>query len=648
MSKTNTGMKWYNDGSINKMFNSDDPIPENFKPGRLPTSRKDTKGRKAYTDGNVVKFFMIGDPIPEGFYEGIPEEKKEHLFSIRMGGKGKKRSETQKAKISAKAKERLANPENHPMFGKHHSEKTRNLLSDQRKGKPSAIKGLKLDPSVIEAIDLKHIEEYGSLENYYIHRSDKAKKTKINRYGNPNYTNQEKRLETISKNPDFYVDREIKRQKTLLDKYGSSKDYQRHKIDVIMARENISDIDQYYKQWRLTLYKSSKKDNKLEKRCKEFLVNNKFNFQQHYLITCDQYSHEFDFAIFDCNNNLEILIDCDGRYYHGYESDINGKSVNNYSDDYRSLLVPEGVKFEIILEGKDSEKSSYQRLLQLKDMNYDEYLEDIFNWCRSIGFPYPVYADKKLLKSYDSLCKSDINKFSNKARYGEMLIKHFHPSIYHANKRNKLSPFNAWNNDILLKECISNRIIYKGCDLDPSKILSGFSVTQIAPKVSIFNPYLAKYIISKYLNSFETIFDPFSGYSGRLLGAVSLNKHYIGQDINPTTVNESINLINYLDLLHLVNITCVDSSEVTGCYDCLFTCSPYGDKESWNQDIVNRSCDDWIDICLKNYQCSRYIFVVDQTEKYKHFIVEEISNKNHFSDNKEYIICIDANIDNLA
>ena len=32
-----------------------------------------------------------------------------------------------------------------------------------------------------------------------------------------------------------------------------------------------------------------------------------------------------------------------------------------------------------------------------------------------------------------------------------------------------------------------------------------------------------------------------------------------------------------------------------------FTCSPYSDKEVWNDTDANKTCDEWIDICLNKY-----------------------------------------------
>ena len=52
------------------------------------------------------------------------------------------------------------------------------------------------------------------------------------------------------------------------------------------------------------------------------------------------------------------------------------------------------------------------------------------------------------------------------------------------------------------------------------------------------------------------------------------------------------------------------------------------------------SCDDWIDLCIKNFKCKKYLFIVDYTEKYKGNIIETIENKSHFGINTEKIILI--------
>lgn len=267
-------------------------------------------------------------------------------------------------------------------------------------------------------------------------------------------------------------------------------------------------------------------------------------------------------------------------------------------------------------------------------MNNKEIILEYMNKCIGNGFPFPNYIINTS-KELDKLKKCN-KKNSNVAM---KLIYNYHPSIWLANKKGFLSPYSAWYDNNKLYECIKNRLKYKGEQLNPSDILYGFSASHIAPKISIFRPSLAKYLITKYLNNYSEIFDPCSGYSGRLLGATALNKKYIGQDINIVTVYESQNLIDSLNLKNCF-VHNRNSIATKGDYECLFTCSPYSDKENWNQSIENLSCDEWIDICLKNYNCSAYLFVVDNTIKYQKYIVEEIINRSHFSTSSEKIILI--------
>ena len=455
--------------------------------------------------------------------------------------------------------------------------------------------------SIYEKEMQKKYDEFGGESKYREHFLKIREENWVKKYGSLD---------------NLWGERQGKIESTNIEKFG---------VPHVMSNANIKHRQS----------KSAKKSS-LETRFEEFLINNNLNYIHGYMIEGTPYNHEFDFAIFNNQGNLDILVDCDGKYYHGYENDENGKTINTYIDDYRSSLVPENVKFLICLEGE--EENAYKEILQLINIDYDQYIQNIFDWCREVEFPYPKYKDKILNNSYSSLLKSDINKFSMNARYGMKIIDHFHSSIWKANKSGYLSPYNAWWDDNLLLKCIKNRIIYKGCNLDRSKVLAGFSIAKVAPKVSIFNPYLAKYIVEKYLSKYNEIFDPCSGYSGRMLGVCSLGKKYIGQDINPITVEESNQIIRYFNLNALIK--CEDSLNSNGEYECLFTCTPYKDKENWNQEINNKSCDEWIDEILSKYNCNEYVFVVDKTEKYSQYIVEELDNKSHFNKNKEYIIRI--------
>ena len=263
-------------------------------------------------------------------------------------------------------------------------------------------------------------------------------------------------------------------------------------------------------------------------------------------------------------------------------------------------------------------------------------INDYLNLIRNSDFPYPQYEEKELKSAFYKLKTKYLPSTSN---IGLELVRQFHPSIWRCNVLNRPAPIDAWYNEEIMTKVIINRLKYIKTDfLSPNNILTGLSVTKLAPKVSIFRPATAKYLVNKYLKDYNTVFDPCAGFSGRLLGVCSLNKKYIGQDINDVTVKESKELVDFLILDAELSVK--DSLYDTGEYECLFTCPPYGSKEKWHQDIEVLSADEWIEECLQNFKCKKYLFVVDRTDKYKDFIVEELKSKSHISASTELVILI--------
>jgi hypothetical protein len=382
-----------------------------------------------------------------------------------------------------------------------------------------------------------------------------------------------------------------------------------------------------------TLNRLSKLEEKVESLLSEYNVE----YVPHYMLHSEdgKISHEFDIYL----PKYKCLIDCDGVYYHSYISDPNGKQVLDYYDEDRLSIIPKDHMFYLVVEG--TEEASVKELVEIIksiDSKTFDYCGHVFNWCRSVGFPYPSYTEYRMDKDFKSLCKYDADVYKPSARLGNSIIQNFHKSIYDAHVGNNPSIKDAWNDDTLLKKVIQNRLIYVN-NVNPSKVLRGFNVSKICPRVSIFNPVLTKHIISKYLNEFATIFDPFSGFSGRLLGTVACNKEYIGQDLNEIAVNESNEIINFLGLTNCT-VTVKDILSDYGKYECLLTCPPYSRKEIYHNESVFKTCDEWIDEIIKRYDCNKYVFVVDKTDKYKDCIVETIKSTSHFCKTLEYIVVI--------
>lgn len=500
----------------------------------------------------------------------------------------------------------------------------------------------------------------------------KIKDTKEANYGDPNYDNPQKKKQTcldkygveyylqsqdckdktrLSAMQKYGVDHHLKalevqqkRIKTCLERYSAknifASEFGKHRVKQGMLSKYGVENPSQHPELRAKAIKNSK-NSKLELKISNLLDNYNIKYIRHYCLRNDEIncSHEFDFYL----PKYKLLLDADGLYFHSYLDDPNGKQSNDYWDDIRISLVPKDHIFHVIVEG--TEENQIKQIVKILEdidnhiFDYDSYL---FDWCRSIQFPYPNYSFQRLKNDWNSLCKYQPIKYVPQCRIGESLIKQFHKSIYECKRQNCVSPITGWYDDTKLKKVIKNRLIYIN-NVDPSKILRGFNISKICPVVSIFNPILTKYLITKYLSDFNEIFDPFSGFSGRLLGAISTNKTYIGQDLNPKVIQESNQIMQFLNISSdRYQLNQKDILDSNGKYECILTCPPYYKKEIYNEESVFKICDDWIDECLQRFKCKRYVFVVDTTNTYSNYVVETLKSTSHFSNVRELVIVIDG------
>lgn len=354
-------------------------------------------------------------------------------------------------------------------------------------------------------------------------------------------------------------------------------------------------------------------------------------------------SWELAFWIYSKDNNKKIKYEPthfeyyydNKKHYYYPDFQVDDELIEIKGDHFfenGKMICP----FDRTLDGLYETKHQCMIKNHIKILKNDDLL-DIFN-----------YIDNKYTKDFIDLFLVDLPfpylnpDLKTKTDYG--LIQHFHKSIFQATKKGKLSPLEAWNDKNLIKKSALNRLKYVG-RCTPTDVLRGFSVTRIAPKISVFKPSLAENLIKKYLMDYDTIIDPFSGFSGRLIGSMNCNKQYIGKDINEDHVRESNQIIQYKKYQNCsIEIEDLISAPVREYENsALFTCPPYGGKEHWNEnnDEIELSCDEWIDLCLKKYWCNKYLFVVDTTEKYKDYIVEDIEHKNGlFKKQPEFVILI--------
>lgn len=475
---------------------------------------------------------------------------------------------------------------------------------------------------------------------------EKRKQTLIERYGtdNPSKTSgsrQKAEKTQIQKYGDVYSRTEASKaahKETSLKKYGTDNPAKSDEVKAI-TKKRLLDKYGYDAVSKVPSIRrkqvANAKKSLLEIRVANLLSQYDIEFEQQYVVSKNGFTHAFDFYV----PKYSILIDADGKYYHSYLSDPDGKHVRDDYDDVRLHLVPEDHIFILAVEGHEEQavKDLYRLIKEMDEGVYD-YEGDLFRWCRAVGFPYPQYTAERMEKDWSHLCLYESSTYKPACRLGMSIIGNFHRSIYDCHTYNCKSPREAWEDDEALKRVIANRLIYQNT-VNPSKVLAGFNVCKEAPIVSRFNPVLAKHIVQTHLNEFDEVFDPFSGFSGRLIGVASTGKRYVGQDIRKKVVEESNQIIRFLRLSNCY-VSCKDVLKSEGSYECLLTCSPYSSKEVYGDETSFRSCDEWIDECLSRFKCNRYVFVADETEKYKNNVVEEIQNSSHFSKSVEKVVVI--------
>lgn len=480
----------------------------------------------------------------------------------------------------------------------------------------------------------KGIEKYGSEENWKQHlkeTKEKGDKTLIEKTGDEHIRHTLYKEGCLRK---YGVDNTSKLQKHkdyMINHNPACRPEVRKKISETMSNRTAQELQESYEKYKRTCMERYGVESPAQ------LISNQIAAHK----TRKYMSHNYTFDSYEevlfYNYHLAIGSNIIPHPHVTFEYIFNGKH-HNYFPDFEidgkyyevkghHFLKEDGTwcnPYKSTDEDDALFEAKHQCVLEHATIIYDnemDYMLDYF-WKNRGNFPY---------------LNQDLKKTSDMG-----LIQHFHKSLYDATRKGKPSPKEAWDIESLFKKCIKNRLKYVG-KCGPEDILQGFNVSKIAPKVSVFSVSLAEEILKSYCTT-DNIFDPFSGFSGRLLASTNLNKSYYGQDINEDHVRESNEIIQFKNIKNAIVNTQDLLTASSKIFDntTLFTCPPYGGKEHWNQnnDEIEKTCDEWIDICLQKYKCKEYIFVVDTTEKYKNNIIRTLSNQSHFGENNEYIIYI--------
>ena len=194
-----------------------------------------------------------------------------------------------------------------------------------------------------------------------------------------------------------------------------------------------------------------------------------------------------------------------------------------------------------------------------------QLIEPLFECFRKMDWQYPndlkgVKDNWKKLVNY--VPDLSTNELFNNDSMATNICKYFCHKFYEATEYNQPTMKEVFYNDDKLRKLIQNRLGLDWKDENNTEtfnisfrmLIQGMRSSRVVPSISIFKPGIAKYLYMKYSNEGDTVFDYSAGWGGRMLGAASCNRKYIGVD--PWTTDE---LEVMKKELGLKDITLIDS-----------------------------------------------------------------------------------------
>lgn len=223
-----------------------------------------------------------------------------------------------------------------------------------------------------------------------------------------------------------------------------------------------------------------------------------------YITGEDGFNHAWDYALFN-NDELVMLVDLDGEFYHADKCDYDGMHSHLKYDERRGMSIPHGVKHCIIREKFfDIDFDWFKWILP---MPFGEFVDTESKILSSMPFPHPFYSDSELMNSLDHLFREDLSTRYpyDENRFGDRVIQHFANSLYDEK---------IWVPE-WIHNAVEHHIIYHP-HTNRNKILQPIIQSYISP-------YMVRHIIRN--NGYDGVFDPYSNMA-IMLGAIAAGVAY--------------------------------------------------------------------------------------------------------------------------
>lgn len=267
-------------------------------------------------------------------------------------------------------------------------------------------------------------------------------------------------------------------------------------------------------------------------------------------------------------------------------------------------------RFEILhLFGRD--------ILAMSKTRRAEIIEHACRYWRKTSFPYPSLNAHEIERDFRLLQKSTaktafVRGSLKTATTGLRLANSFHPQMWHVrSQQHRLAPIDYFNDDTCLRKLIAraprfwpNRRCWN------AQCIRSLFRTYSSGRVANFRPLVARAIIERFSPSGSSVLDFCAGFGGRLLGSLTLKRHYIGIDASNLQINGSKKMLKALRPfsmgsadLHRASAEDFLPSVPAGSIDLVFSSPPFFNTELYGDEPTQSterypSYTDWVDSFL--------------------------------------------------
>jgi len=175
-----------------------------------------------------------------------------------------------------------------------------------------------------------------------------------------------------------------------------------------------------------------------------------------------------------------------------------------------------------------------REILSFTDRYRNRLTNAALAYWRAAGFPYPTVSAAEIRRELDNLAASD-NHINGHARgllstVGVRVANASHPQLWRIKTRGK-SCVDIFADDDRLRRALTRAPLFWP-DRRCWNAQSIRAMMRISHKMrpSNFRPVVARQLIRAFSDDGDCVFDFSAGFGGRLLGAVSLDRTYIGID----------------------------------------------------------------------------------------------------------------------